>query len=195
MLRMCDLFMSWLVVGGMMTKIAEHKGYDEVIEILKAGSLPSNQKQTEASNQQTVLWAYIPNYIPNEAYIPTYIPNKEGYDGEGMPSTLFIQTALPLPQGVSVQVLFEVIPEAPVNLISPFSCQAQVISIKARVKPGIHEFALAESQELEHIINGTEDVVPDKKKNKKRMEQIKKKEYEANRFTGIEIVTPDFPSP
>jgi len=157
-------------------------------EILKAcgGSLHSNQ-------EKTVLWVHIPHGMKVEGLtneqVQTQLTSLASSPCKGTTSTLFIETAEPLEFGLPVQVMFEVVPivQAANNMDGNFMYRARISLIKARVKPGTSEFTLAESQELEDIVNGTEDVVQDKQKARKLVAQIKKKEHEANRFTGLEI--------
>lgn len=104
-------------------------------------------------------------------------------------SQLFIRTTEELPEGVPVQLQFEIVPQR-ANLkftkedgtVEYCSCYADIKSIKARIKPSTLAFIAEEEKQLDHIINDTEDADQEKE----RARKIKQK-TEINRFTGLEI--------
>lgn len=104
-------------------------------------------------------------------------------------SKLSIKTVEELPEGVPVQLQFEIIPQrAHYKSVKEdgtakyYICDADIKSIKARIKPSTLAFAAEEEKQLDHIINDTEDAAQEKE----RVKKIKQK-TEINRFTGLEI--------
>ncbi len=113
--------------------------------------------------------------------------------GGKMPEKLFIEIAGKLPLGVPVQVQFEIIPvvangyTVAENGPTTHEYIANIVSVKARLKPGTVAFFEEEEKSLNHIINGTEDTAQIKIRAEKNAKKIAKTGEEANRFTGLEI--------
>lgn len=104
-------------------------------------------------------------------------------------SQLMITTADKLPIGVPLQVQFEVIPEAPIvnkdDSAAAYAYVTNIKSVKARIKPGTLEFNASEEKNLQHIIDGTENLSQEKERTAKKIKKAAEKENE--RFTGLEI--------